>query len=268
MNRLIALARAAAEQVIVLLGLSLLGLILLTSTLICFAIVWPLSAARRRVVVRSAIAIAFHLYLSILRTVRVLWVDLSELDTLRDSGPLVVAPNHPCLLDAVFVLSRLPDATCIMKAELMNNVFLGAGARMAGYIRNDTPRSMVRQAIDSLNLGGQLLVFPEGTRTIREPVNPLRGAFALIAKRARVPIQIVFIETDSPFLRKGWPLWKRPELPLRYRVRLGPRIEVTGTVESAIAQVTEVYERALRPGQVSDPQAQARAASEMASDSR
>jgi len=35
----------------------------------------------------------------------------------------------------------------------------------------------------------------------------------------------VFIEADSPFLGKGWPLLRRPALPVRYRVRLGRRFD-------------------------------------------
>jgi 1-acyl-sn-glycerol-3-phosphate acyltransferase len=238
------LARAIGGHAVLFAGLALLGAMLLASTFACVLIVLPMSREGRRRTTRAMASGTFRGYLAVLRAVGVLRVDLSPLDALR-GGPLVVAPNHPSLLDAVFVISRLPDSTCIMKAELWDNFFLGAGARMAGYIRNDTPRTMVRLAVDSLKQGGQLLVFPEGTRTVRAPVNPLKGAFALIAKKSRTPVQIVFIETDSPFLRKGWPLWKRPEFPLVYRVRLGPRIDASGPTEDTLAQVDAVFAREL-----------------------
>ena len=69
-----------------------------------------------------------------------------------------------------------------------------------------------------------LLLFPEGTRTTRAPINPLVRQRRLIAKRAGVPVQTLVIETDSPFLSKGWPLFRRPTLPITYRVRLGRRL--------------------------------------------
>jgi hypothetical protein len=47
----------------------------------------------------------------------------------------------------------------------------------------------------------------------------------LIAQLAKVPIQTVIIETDSPYLRKGWPLLRPPPAPVVVRVRLGPRFE-------------------------------------------
>ena len=45
---------------------------------------------------------------------------------------------------------------------------------------------------------------------ISGPLSPLTGSFAVIAKRARAPVQSVFIDTDSPYLGKGWPIWRLP----------------------------------------------------------
>ncbi len=118
-----------------------------------------------------------------------------------------------------------------MKAQIWDNLVLGGGARLAGYIRNDSAHGMVRCSARELRGGRPLLVFPEGTRTRRRPVNDFKGGFALIAKMARAPIQTVFIETDSPFLGKGWPLLKKPRFPLVYRARLGKRFTVEGRRE-------------------------------------
>ncbi len=40
-----------------------------------------------------------------------------------------------------------------------------------------------------------------------------------------MPIQTVFIETDSAYLGKGWPLFRRPPMPITYRIRLGRRFD-------------------------------------------
>ncbi|MBN9461973.1 MAG: 1-acyl-sn-glycerol-3-phosphate acyltransferase [Burkholderiales bacterium] len=248
MTRAAHLLRAAGGCLALYAGLLLLGAMLLAATAACVPIVLPMTRAARRRVTRAMAAGTFRGYLAVLEAVGMLEVDLGEIEPLRDAGPLVVAPNHPSLLDAVLMISRMPRATCIMKAGLQDNLFLGAGARLAGYIRNDTPRAMVRHAVESLRAGDPLLVFPEGTRTVREPVNALGGAFALIARKAGVPIQLVFIETDSPFLRKGWPLWRRPSFPLRYRVRLGPRIDACGPTEEILTRAFAAFERGLGSG--------------------
>ncbi|HCE11082.1 MAG TPA: 1-acyl-sn-glycerol-3-phosphate acyltransferase, partial [Oxalobacteraceae bacterium] len=150
---------------------------------------------------------------------------------------LIIAPNHPSLWDVVLIVSRLPDVACIMKAEILGNIFLGGGARLAGYIRNESLRRMLILAIEDLRRGSQLLLFPEGTRTVRRPIGPLKGSIGVIACRAKVPVQTVLIETDSPFLTKGWPVYKMPRLPLTYRVRLGRRFDAP---ENSAAFMTEL----------------------------
>lgn len=194
---------------------------------------------------RSVIMRGFRLYLWLLQVSGACRFDLSELDKLRDEGALIIAPNHPCLLDAVMVLSRLPNLACIMKASLIDNVFLGAGARLARYIRNDSLLGMAVRAVDELKAGGQLLVFPEGTRTTALPVGPFRGVFPVLASRAAVPVQTVFIETNSPYLCKGWSLFRRPVMPIEYRVRLGERFQPQGDLAAFTRSLEAYYAKAL-----------------------
>ena len=243
-SRLRGFIRHLPGQVALYLGLLVLGSMLLVGTGVVL-LLNLLPRAERRRSVRWLISAVFDWYLGLMGWVGLMQIDVSELDALRADRSLVIAPNHPCLLDALLVISRLPNATCIMKSELLDNILLGAGARAAGYIRNDCTRSMVRLAVEDIQRDGHLVVFPEGTRTVQQPVNPLRGAFAVIARRARVPIQVVFIETNSPFLGKGWPLWRRPQFPLRYRVRLGPRLQPGGSTDEIVATVAQCFENEL-----------------------
>jgi len=198
---------------------------------------------------------AFRRFLWLLEAAGRVKLDLSALDSLRGESGLIIAPNHPCLLDAVFVISRLPDVSCIMKAEIRDNILLGAGARLAGYIRNDSASNMLRGAIRELRNGHQLLIFPEGTRTRRRPVNNFKGGIALIAKHAGAPLQTVFIETDSPFLGKGWPLLKMPALPLVYRARLGRRFHIGDDVRASIADLEVYFRQELSAVTVAEPEA-------------
>ena len=185
----------------------------------------PLLPRRRRERIgRAAISWIYRTGWVTAERLGMMTVDAAALDVLRDEpGGLIVAANHPAMFDAMVVVARLPRGACVMKAELMRNVFLGAGARLARYIHNDSPRGMIRGAVASLREGGQLVLFPEGTRTVRQPVNPFRPGITLIAQMAQVPIQTVIIETDSPYLGKGWPIWRTPQFPVVIRVRLGRR---------------------------------------------
>jgi 1-acyl-sn-glycerol-3-phosphate acyltransferase len=171
---------------------------------------------------------------------------LSEVDRLRGGPPLILAPNHPSLIDALLILTRHPNLVCVMKSELMRNVFLGSGSRLARYVPNDSPRQMVKDSVAHLRDGGVLLLFPEGTRTTQHPINPvLVASVGLIAKHAKVPVQTLLIETDSPFLSKGWPLFKRPTLPITYRVKLGHRFEAPADVPAFTAELDQYYRQVL-----------------------
>ncbi|HEV8644645.1 MAG TPA: lysophospholipid acyltransferase family protein [Burkholderiales bacterium] len=187
----------------------------------------------------------FRGFLALLRASGLVRIDLAALDRLCGEHSIIIAPNHPCLLDAVFVLSRLPQAACIMKAAIWDNLFLGGGARLSGHIRNDAPINLVRLSTRELRAGNQLLVFPEGTRTRAAPVNAFKGGFALMAKKSGAAVQTIFIETNSAFLCKGWPLLKKPDFPLFYRARLGMRFSGESDVKAFVLKLENYYRRAL-----------------------
>jgi 1-acyl-sn-glycerol-3-phosphate acyltransferase len=163
------------------------------------------------------------------------------LDTLRGEPGLIVVANHPSMLDAVMLVARLPASACIMKASLVHNPLLGPGARLARYIRNDSAFGMIQCAVNDLRAGGQLVMFPEGTRTTRAPVHDFHPSFTMIAKRAHAPIQAVFIDTDSPYLGKGWPLWRLPPLPILFTVRMGRRFAPQADHEALCREIQAYY---------------------------
>lgn len=183
-------------------------------------------------------------FVAMMRLSGIIECDLAALDALREQS-LVIAPNHPSLLDVILIGSRLPRMVCGAKARLLDSWLFGGIARLAGFIRNDAPTHFVKEGIRQLRAGRQLLIFPEGTRTTGSAVDPFKGGFALIAKHAGSPVQTVFIDSNSRFLGKGWKLWRKPEFPLRYRVRLGPRYAVDGDVSEFVARLQAEYRRAL-----------------------
>jgi 1-acyl-sn-glycerol-3-phosphate acyltransferase len=174
---------------------------------------------------RRVIGLGLRFYLGILQTLCACRFDLRALDALKHEAPLIVAANHPSLLDAVLIVSRLPNAVCVMKASLMDNPLFGSAARLARYIRNRVPADVVLGSLQELHHGGQLVIFPEGTRTTDFPVGPAQAGTGLIASRAGLPVQTVLIRFSTPYLGKAWPLWRPPELPLTCRVELGRRFD-------------------------------------------
>jgi 1-acyl-sn-glycerol-3-phosphate acyltransferase len=227
-------------------SLALLGLICLIWSIFALPLYYLLPRELGTKVGRYGIMRGFRIYAWSLAVTGTYHLDLTAMDCLRDGPSIILAPNHPSLIDALLILTRHPNVVCVMKAELMRNMFLGAGSRLARYVPNQSPRQMVKESVAHLREPGcLLLLFPEGTRTRELPINPLAASVGLIAKRAAVPVQTLVIETDSPFLSKGWPLFRRPTLPIVYRVRLGERFDPPEDVGAFTEALDRYYRREL-----------------------
>jgi 1-acyl-sn-glycerol-3-phosphate acyltransferase len=239
------LLKTAYEYFALYTSLTLLGLICLGWSVFALPLYYLLPRSLGTKVGRRGIMQGFRIYawsLSITKSYR---LDLSALDSLRGAPPMILVFGCGSLIDALLILTRHPNIVCVMKAELMRNVFLGAGSRLARYVPNDSSRQMIKESVAHLQRGCLLLLFPEGTRTTRPPINSLVGSVGLIAKHAAVPVQTLIVETDSPFLSKGWPLFRRPNLPIVYRVRLGRRFEPPQDALAFTAALDEYYRREL-----------------------
>lgn len=235
------------EHVAMALGLGFLALLCLVWLPFAFALNPLLPRARGEPLGRRLIMIGFRIYLRFLELACACRFDLAELDALRHEGPLVLVANHPSLLDAVMIVSRLPNAVCVMKAALMANPLFGAAARLARYIPNDDPIAMVLKARDQVAAGAQLLIFPEGTRTSSFPVDACTPAAGLVARRADAPVQSLLIEFDSPYLGKHWPLFRKPDLPLHFRVRIGRRFPAPADAGAFASELEAYFRTELRP---------------------
>ena len=198
---------------------------------------------------------------TIRRTVRLLfrawvwWFHVSRCLRIRWRGfdaPLppgtVYIANHPTLLDATFLLARLPDPVCVIKPRLMGNPAIGPVARLAGYAAGETDIELIRDVARSVAAGRSLLIFPEGTRT--EPgtaLGALKPGYALIAGRARAAVQLVVIRAAADLVPRRRPWWRPPDaLPSWAELTLDRRWEydperrtrdLTAEVERRLSEV-------------------------------
>ena len=145
------------------------------------------------------------------------------------------------------ILSRLPNVVCVMKSDLLQNLLLGSAARLARYVSNEPAVAMILRAVTELREGGQLLLFPEATRTTQSPLNPFTPATALIAQRAGVKVQTLFIETDSLYMTKGWSVFRQPHMPIHYQVRLGECFEPQADTSAFYPYVGRVLRSQCQP---------------------
>jgi len=222
-------------------ALLVLAVICLSWTLLALPLYVLLPQRWGTIVGRVGIMAGFRFYSWYLGLVGMYRLDLRAIDALRGGPALILAPNHPTMIDAILILTRHPNFACVMKKEILANAFLGSGARLARYVCNDRPLRMIRDAVADLGRGGILLLFPEGTRSVQSPISALTASVGVIAKEASVDVQTLIIEVDTPYLAKGWTLFRRPALPITYRVRLGKRFSPPADVRTFMAELDTYY---------------------------
>jgi 1-acyl-sn-glycerol-3-phosphate acyltransferase len=223
------------------------GLVGLSLNIACIFLL-PLPGRKTRGVgVRAAIRGLFDLWLRWLHACRVVRLRWIGFDQPLERGTVYIA-NHPTLVDATFLLARLPNAVCIFKPSLMRNPVIGPAAIMAEYVSGDAGLDVIREAAKKVASGCSILIFPEGTRTTPGAAPaPFKPGFALIASQAKAPVQLILIRSTPELTCRGRPWWKLPTiLPGRVDITLDQRWEhledrqaslLTAQVEQRLSEV-------------------------------
>jgi 1-acyl-sn-glycerol-3-phosphate acyltransferase len=141
----------------------------------------------------------------------VLSYEVRHRERLARSGLLVVA-NHPSLIDIVFLIGLLRRPNCVVKASLESNLFTHGPVASAGFVVNDDGPGLVDDCIASVRAGDNLIVFPEGTRSISHDgrLSPLKRGLANIALRGGLVLTPVVITVSESVLAKGQPWYRAP----------------------------------------------------------
>lgn len=185
---------------------------------------------------RTAVRLSFRAFVGVMRGLGVLRYEVHGLDKLDRAGQLILA-NHPTLIDTVFLIAFVRNADCIVKGALSNNPFMRGPIRAAGYICNDRGPELVEDCIASLRAGGNLIVFPEGTRTPPGGAATLKRGAANIAVRGMRAVTPVVIQCDPPTLGKGDKWWHVPPRQAAFRIEVKDDIAVEVFRHDDVAEV-------------------------------
>lgn len=207
---------------------TLFGLGGLLMRFVAFPLLWlsvrePLA---RRTWARTLMRRMFGLFVSVMCRLGIMTLEVQGADRLQRSGALVLA-NHPTLIDVVLLMALIRNADCIVKGALANNAFTRGPVAMAGFLRNSDGPGLVEEAIASVHGGSNLVIFPEGTRSITSGAMTLQRGAANIAVRGRLDITPVVIQSSLPFLTKGTPWWRVPAQRVHIRVQVHEDIPIS-----------------------------------------
>lgn len=188
--------------------------------------------ARRQRIVRRLVQRSFALHVELMRALGVLSYEIRGRERLQREGLLILA-NHPTLIDVVFLISLLPNADCVVKPSLARNPFTRGPVRAAGYVHNDGGAGLVDDCIAAVRRGGNLVIFPEGTRSHRDLPPRLQRGAANIAIRGRLDVTPVRLDCTPLTLGKGERWYHVPACRFHYVVDIQPDLEVAPFVDAA-----------------------------------
>ena len=146
--------------------------------------------------------------------------EINGLEKLNRPGQLILA-NHPTLIDIVFLLSRIPCASCIVKEKLLHNPCMKGPIINAGYISNEDPEKMINTCAEYLKSGGIMIIFPESTRTRPNADYKFQRGAAAIALQASTVVTPVTLNCYPSTLTKAEKWYQIPERRFHLSMTVG-----------------------------------------------
>lgn len=147
----------------------------------------------------------------------------------------VVVCNHRSYLDSILLISLYEKHNTIVKSRLFDIPFFGRMLQWSGYIPSSAEgrfAEMMIQRIEGMDAfladGGNLIVFPEGTRSQNGSLGRFNPGAFKIARNCRAPIKVLFIRNTDRMFRPGSFLFDSR----------GPnviRLELIGSIDAAAA---------------------------------
>ncbi|WP_304616777.1 lysophospholipid acyltransferase family protein [Paracoccus sp. (in: a-proteobacteria)] len=124
----------------------------------------------------------------------------------------IVAAKHQCFWDILVIAHAVPRRAFIMKREVMRVPIMGWYAWKVGCIPIDRSRGRDAMAAISTTINqriagdglGQLIIYPEGTRTLPGQRRPYKHGVATIRAATGLPVVPVAVNTGMFWPRKGW----------------------------------------------------------------
>lgn len=131
-------------------------------------------------------------------------------DDIRAIRSSIVVCNHLSYLDSILLVSLFPRHTTIAKAGLFNIPLFGRMMALSGYIPSSGHGRYADLLINSFDMmeahlraGGNIIIFPEGTRSRAGQAGTLnKGAFK-IARKFNAPINALKVHNTDKLFTPG-----------------------------------------------------------------
>ena len=157
------------------------------------------------------------------------------IEKLNPNEKFIVACNHASNLDPLIVGCFFPRTLrYLAKEELFTGWFLGTCIKALGAVpvsrqSNASAAGALKGFMKLYHEGSDVLIFPEGGRTLDGKLQPLEAGVALIAAHEHAPILPVFIHGSFKAMPPGSAFVK----PTKLRVTFGKPLRFSDEVYSS-----------------------------------
>lgn len=174
----------------------------------------------RRQRARYTVHKSFKFFIKMMEHTGVFYFDFPTSEQFAETKGKILVANHPTLIDVVSLISLLPHADCVVKAELFKNPFMRGVIQATGYITNADPEELLDDCATSLSRGSTLIIFPEGTRTKPGEVVKLQRGAANMAIRSGCNLTLCSLSCHPTTLTKNEPWYHIPKIRPKLTIRL------------------------------------------------
>jgi len=161
----------------------------------------------------------------------ILWISgikltVEGLENVDATKPYIFLMNHIGMYDIPAAFIAIPQTgRFIAKKELFKIPILSTGMKLAGILKIDRgnsseARKTLDKAVETIKNGCSVIIFPEGTRSKTNEIQPFKKGGFIMAIQGKIPILPVVISGTQYIVPKGSGLVKTGKI----KIKLMPEI--------------------------------------------
>lgn len=198
-------------------------------------------------IISKTVHYMWWIFVLIMRVLRLIDINIKNKQKIKNMHGKIIIANHPSLIDVVILIATIPDSICVVKGALFQNIFIKMIVKHAYLSNSMSPETFIAQASELLDNGYNIIIFPEGTRTIPGRLVHLHRGFAYLYLKSRHDIQPIHIKNNPYILGKGQKWYAVGDKTSVYTIKILPCIKskkMPLNRQNAI-KITKLAEKAL-----------------------
>lgn len=154
--------------------------------------------------------------INLLQKLRILKLQITDLDKIRNIRNSIIVSTHPSFLDIVILMSIIPHSTCFVAERLANNPFLKGMVKLLFIIEGQSIDDMLKKTCNKFDENLNVIIFPMGIRHRKNEYPKIRRGTAFIAHKTGKNIVMLNLETSFDFLQINQPFYDAGSEPVIY----------------------------------------------------